>query len=136
MMNLSPNCEISSLNTKKVTTRAAPRLPRFDLQLTHLSAVAHRLKCIAYLASKKGSVREMLEECVAECDREMRINLFIIYAGSAFLWVTAIVVRALRKVRGSYDAEEEAYRATIAYYNYESKPQCDLVKDCTRGNRE
>ncbi|KAL7290446.1 hypothetical protein TKK_0016134 [Trichogramma kaykai] len=141
MLNLPPSCEISSLNTKKITTRAAPRLPRFDLQLTHLSAVAHRHKCIAHLASKKGLVREMLEECVAECDREMKINLLIIYAGSASVWVIAIVVigctiRALRKVRGSYDAEDEAYRATIAYYNYESKAPCDLVKDCTRGNRE
>uniref|UniRef100_A0ABD2XAY0 Uncharacterized protein n=1 Tax=Trichogramma kaykai TaxID=54128 RepID=A0ABD2XAY0_9HYME len=139
MMNLSPNCEISSLNAKKVTTRAAPRLPRFDLQLTHLSAVAHRQKCIAYLASKKGSLREMLEDCVAECDREIRINLFIIYAGTTFVWVSAVVIigctiRAIRKVHGSYDAEEEAYRATIAYYTNELAPQCDLVRDCPEEN--
>ncbi|CAB0031144.1 unnamed protein product [Trichogramma brassicae] len=109
-------CEVSLINAKKITTSAAPKLPLFELQLTHMSAVAHREQCIEYLASKRGRLREMLEDCVAECEKEIRRNLYILHGTDALAWLAAttlaiLVIRAVKKSQGTYDAEEEEYQA-------------------------
>ncbi|KAL7299239.1 hypothetical protein TKK_0007833 [Trichogramma kaykai] len=119
------NCEIVSPNVKKITTSEAPKLPRFDPQLDHLSLLTHRNDCAKYLTNKTDWIERLLRECERMEENEQIINVTLIFVGSVLVWAGTIIgicftIKAIFKMRGAYDAEEETYQAAVRYYEEQS----------------